>query len=33
MTDAVFVCGLEIIRIINDSLGIENKGRRLIEEK
>lgn len=33
MTDAMFACGLEIIRIINDSLGIENKGRRLIEEK
>lgn len=33
MTDVVFACGLEIIRIINDSLGIGNKGRRLIEEQ
>ena len=30
MTDAVFACGLEIIRIINDSLGIENKGEDLL---
>lgn len=33
MTDAALLCGLEIIRIINDSLGVENKGRRLIGEK
>lgn len=33
MTEAVLACGLEIIRIINDSVGRENKERRLIGEK
>lgn len=33
MTDATLECGLKVIRIINDSLGIGNKGRRLIGEK
>lgn len=33
MTDAALACGSEIMRIINDSLGIENQGRRLIGEK
>lgn len=32
MKDAMRVHGLEIIRIINDSLGAGNKGRRLIGE-
>lgn len=27
MTDVALACGSEIIRIINDSLGIENRGR------
>lgn len=30
MTDAALVYGLKIKRIINDSLGVENKVRRLI---
>lgn len=32
MTEAALVCGLEIM-IINDSVGRENKGRRLTGEK
>lgn len=33
MTDVVLACGLAIIRIINDSLGIENRGDLLGRKK